>query len=61
MLITDIVKILTDAGIEQNEANIEVKMLIEHFAGYGVADIIMGKKLDEEKLKIVEQKAKLRA
>lgn len=61
MLITDIVKILTDAGIEQNEANIEVKMLIEHFAGFGVADIIMGKKLDEEKLRIVEQKAKLRA
>ena len=61
MLITDIVKILTDAGIEQNEANIEVKMLIEHFAGYGMADIIMGKKLTEEKLKVVEQKAKLRA
>lgn len=61
MLITDIVKILTDSGIEPNEANIEVKMLIEHFAGYGIADIIIGKKLDEEKLKIVEQKAKLRA
>ena len=61
MLITDIVKILTDAGIEQNEANIEVKMLIEHFAGYGIEDIIMGKKLDEEKLKLVAQKAKLRA
>lgn len=61
MLITDIVKILTDAGIEQNEANIEVKMLIEHFAGYSIADIIMGKKLDEDKLKIVEEKAKLRA
>ena len=61
MLITDIVKILTDAGIEQNEANIEVKMLIEHFAGFGIEDIIMGKKLDEEKLQIVEQKAKLRA
>jgi release factor glutamine methyltransferase len=61
MLITDIVKILTDAGIEQNEANIEVKMLIEHFAGYSIEDIIMGKKLDEEKLRIVEQKAKLRA
>ena len=61
MLIQDIVKILTNAGIEENEANIEVKMLIEHFAGYGIADIIMGKKLDDEKLKIVEQKAKLRA
>lgn len=61
MLITDIVKILTDAGIEPNEANIEIKMLIEHFAGYSIADIIMGKKLDEDKLKIVEEKAKLRA
>ena len=61
MLITDIVKILTDAGIEHNEANIEVKMLIEHCAGYSIEDIIMGKKLDEEKLRIVEQKAKLRA
>ena len=61
MLITDIVKILTDAGIEGNEANIEVKMLIEHFAGYGIADIIMGKKLTDDMLKIVEQKAKLRA
>ncbi|MBP3846238.1 peptide chain release factor N(5)-glutamine methyltransferase [bacterium] len=61
MLITDIVKILTDAGIEQNEANIEVKMLIEYYAGYSVADIIMGKRLEEDKLKLVEQKAKLRA
>ena len=60
-MIQDIVKILTDSGIEPNEANIEVKMLIEHFCGYGVADIIMGKKLDSEKLKIVEEKARLRA
>ena len=28
MLIPDIVKILTDSGIEPNEANIEVKLLI---------------------------------
>ena len=61
MLIQDIVKILIDSGIEPNEANIEVKMLIEHFAGYGIIDILTGKKLDEEKLKLVEQKAKLRA
>ena len=59
MLIQDIVKILTDAGIEQNEANIEVKLLIEHFAGYTLADIIMGKKLTDEMLAIVEEKAKL--
>ena len=61
MLITDIVKILTGAGIEENEANIEVKLMLEHFTGYGVADIIMGKKLTEDKLKIVEEKAKYRA
>lgn len=61
MLIPDIVKILTDSGIELNEANIEVKLLIEHFAGYSLVDILMGKKLDEDKLKIVEEKAKYRA
>ena len=61
MLIQDIVKILIDSGIEPNEANIEVRLLLESFAGYSVADILMGKKLDEEKLKIVEEKAKLRA
>lgn len=61
MLIQDIVKILTDSGIEPNEANIEVKLLIEHFAGYSLTDIIMGKKLTEENIKLVEEKAKLRA
>ena len=59
--IPEIVKILTDAGIEQNEANTEVKLLIEHFAGYSLTDILMGKKLTAEKLKIVEEKARLRA
>ncbi len=61
MLIEDIVKILTDAGIEKNEATIEVKMLIEHFANYTISDLIMGKKLDSNKLKIVEEKARQRA
>ncbi len=61
MTIQDIVKILTDSGIESNEANIEVKMLIKHFANYGVKDIIMGKKLDEKKLALVKEKAILRA
>ncbi len=61
MTIQDIVKILTDSGIEPNEANIEVKMLIEHFANYSVKDIIMGKKLDADKLNIVKEKAELRA
>ena len=61
MTIQDIVKILTNSGIELNEANIEVKMLIEHFAGFGVKEIIMGKKLDKKKLDIVKEKAELRA
>lgn len=61
MNIQDIVKILIDSGIEPNEANIEVKMLIEHFADFGVKDIIMGKKLDSTKLEIVKEKAELRA
>ncbi len=59
--IHEIIKILTDSGIEPNEANIEVKLLIEHFAGYSVKDIIISNKIDSEKLKIVEEKAKLRA
>lgn len=61
MLIQDIEKILTDSGIEPNEAKVEVRLLIEHFADYSLVDILMGKKLTEDKLKIVEEKAKLRA
>lgn len=59
--IPDIVKILTDAGIEPNEANIEVKLLIEHFCGYSLIDILTGKKLTPRMLEIVEEKAHLRA
>ena len=59
--ILEIVKILTDAGIPSNEANIEVKLLIEHFCGYTTKDIIMGKPLDYEKLETVKEKALRRA
>ncbi len=61
MNIQQIVEILINAGIEPNEANIEVKMLIEHYCGYGVKDIIMGRKLDSKLLEIVKEKAELRA
>lgn len=61
MSIVEIVKILTSAGIEQSEANAEVKMLIEHFCGYSAVDIVMGKRLDEGKLSIVKEKTQLRA
>ncbi len=61
MTINEIVKILTDSGIEPNEANVEVKLLIEHFVNYGYKEIIMGKKLTAEKLELVKEKAELRA
>ncbi len=61
MSIQEIVKILTDSGIEVNEANVEVKMLLEHFVNYGVKDIISGNKLTNEKLELVKEKAELRA
>ena len=61
MNIQEIVKILMDSGIEPNEAAAEVKILIEHFCDYGVKDIIMERPLDYEKLKIVKEKAELRA
>ena len=61
MSIQEILKILTDAGIEPNEANVEVKMLLEHFANYGAKDIILGNKLTNDKLDIVKEKALLRA
>ena len=59
--IQEIVKILTDAGIEQNEANIEVKLLIEHYCNYTTKDIILGNKPDYNKLEIVKAKALHRA
>jgi len=61
MSIQEIVQILIDSGIEPNEANIEVKMLIEHFCEFSAMDVILGKKLDYEKLEIVKEKATLRA
>ena len=61
MSIQQIISILVNSGIEQNEANIEVKMLIEHFCNYGVKDILLGKKLTEDNLKIVREKAEYRA
>ena len=61
MNIQEIVSVLVSAGIEPQEAAKEVKMLIEHFCNYSAKDIIMGKPLDYEKLKIVRQKAEQRA
>ena len=61
MSIQDIEDLLVESGIERNEAKTEVKMLIEHFCNYSAKDLIMGKKLDSDKLKIVYEKARYRA
>ncbi len=61
MSIQEIVNILISAGIEENEANAEVKLLIEKFCNLSAVDIVMGKKLDERKLNLVIQKAQERA
>lgn len=60
MSIHEIVKILTDAGIEKNEANAEVKLLLEHYCNFKPIDIIFGKKLDTTKLNIVKEKVQER-
>ena len=61
MSIQEILKILINAGIEPNEASIELKMLIEHLCSYTRKDSHMGKKLTSEMLEIVKEKAELRA
>lgn len=61
MSIQEIVKILTESGIEANEASKEAEMLLEHFCGYTAKDRIMGIPLPEEKLALVIKKTKERA
>ena len=61
MNIQEIVAILVNSGIHPNEAKIEVKMLIEHYCNYNALDIIRGVPLDYEKLKVVREKAGIRA
>ena len=61
MNIQMITKILTDAGIEENEAKVEIKLLLEHFCDYTEKDAVMGVKITDEQMKLLEEKAKLRA
>lgn len=61
MNIQEITKILTDVGIEENEAKVEVKMLLEHFCKYTEKDRLMGIEPDSAKLEIVKEKAEFRA
>lgn len=58
MNIQTITKMLTDAGIEPNEAKIEVKMLLEHFCKYTEKDRLMGR--EPENIEIIEEKVQER-
>lgn len=61
MNIKQIEKILTDGGIELNEAKIEAKMLLQHFLGLGEVDLALIKEFDDENGREVLASAKLRA
>ena len=61
MKIQNIVKILTDTGIEENEAKKEVKMLFEHFCKYTDEKRIRGIEPTEFEYNLVLEKAELRA
>lgn len=56
MNIQMIIKLLTDAGIEENEAKYEVKMLLEHFCHYTENDKIRGILPTEEQLELIKSK-----
>ncbi len=61
MNIQTITKILTEAGIEEQEANREVELLLEKVCNISPKDKILGKEPDKEQLRILEEKARLRA
>jgi len=60
MNIQTIIKLLIDSGISENEAKYEVKMLLEHFCQYSDKDEILGHKLTEEQIEIINNKVKKR-
>ena len=61
MNIQKITKILTDAGIEENEAKKEIDMLLEHFCSYSPKDNLLGVNITDAQFAILEEKATLRA
>lgn len=60
MNIQTIIKMLTDAGIEENEAKAEVKILLEHFCKFTEKDKILGRILSDAELNLIKEKAELR-
>ncbi len=60
MNIQTIIKMLTDAGIEENEAIAEVKILLEHFCKFTEKDKILGRVLNDIELNLIKKKVELR-
>ena len=60
MNIQTIIKMLTDAGIEENEAIAEVKILLEHFCKFTEKDKILGRILNDIELNLIKKKVELR-
>jgi release factor glutamine methyltransferase len=61
MNIQKLTKILTDSGIEPNEAKYEIKMLLEHFCNYSELDRLKGLEPSEQYTKLMEEKVLYRA
>lgn len=55
MNIQELTKILTDCGIEPNEAKCEIKLLLEHFCKYTELDKASGKELSEEQICMIKE------
>jgi release factor glutamine methyltransferase len=53
-------ELLINSGIEPNEANCEIKMLLEHFCHYTENDKIRGIAPDEVQLSTLEEKVRIR-
>lgn len=60
MNIKQITNILTDIGIDSNEANAEIRIMLDHFFDYDVKKEIMGEVLSNEQLKFLEEKVQYR-
>ena len=61
MNIQKLIQILTDAGIDENEAKKEIEILLEHFCSYTPKDIVLGKELTNSEYEMVREKANERA
>lgn len=60
MSIKQIIKILTDGGIEFGEARVEAELLLKHFCNYDAKKEIMGEILPDDAMKLVIEKARER-